>query len=122
MGPPRWPEICRYGALALLIFVSVPACRCEAQPSGGRAAGGAPVTSSQGFGVMALKGPEVWTIDGKPFQIRATYFVVVEGRLQFTIDYLCGDRCPEFVGLSERVDIPIRFDGWMWAAGFRWER
>ena len=28
----------------------------------------------------------------------------------------------EFVGLSERVDIPVRFDGWMWAAGFRWER
>ncbi len=28
----------------------------------------------------------------------------------------------EFLGLSERIDIPIRFDGWMWAAGFRWER
>ena len=29
---------------------------------------------------------------------------------------------PEFVGLSNRIDIPIRFDAWMWAAGFRWER
>jgi peptide/nickel transport system substrate-binding protein len=29
---------------------------------------------------------------------------------------------PEFVGLSDRVDIPIRYDAWMWVAGFRWER
>ena len=29
---------------------------------------------------------------------------------------------PEIVGLSARLEIPIRFDGWMWAAGFRWER
>jgi peptide/nickel transport system substrate-binding protein len=29
---------------------------------------------------------------------------------------------PEFVGLSERIDIPIRYDAWMWVAGFRWER
>ena len=28
----------------------------------------------------------------------------------------------EFVGLSDRIDIPVRFDGWMWAAGFRWAR
>ena len=28
----------------------------------------------------------------------------------------------EFVGLSERIDIPVRFDGWMWVAGFRWAR
>ncbi|HEY6783566.1 MAG TPA: hypothetical protein VI159_01370 [Gemmatimonadales bacterium] len=50
---------------------------------------------------MAANGPETWTIDGKPFQIRATYFMVVGGRLQFTIDYLCADRCPEFAGLSD---------------------
>jgi hypothetical protein len=50
---------------------------------------------------MAVTGPEVWTIDGKPFQIRATYFLVLNGRLQFTVDYLCAERCPEFAGLSD---------------------
>ncbi len=29
---------------------------------------------------------------------------------------------PELVGVSERLEMPIRFDGWMWVAGFRWER
>ncbi len=28
----------------------------------------------------------------------------------------------EFVGLSARVDVPVRYDGWLWAAGFRWRR
>jgi hypothetical protein len=50
---------------------------------------------------MAIRGPEVWTIDGKPFQIRATYFMVVNGHLQFTVEYMCAERCPEFVGMSD---------------------
>ena len=109
MGPPHWRGIHGYSALAVLALVTVPACRCDAQTSGGRASLGAPATSSQGFGVMAAKGPEVWTIDGKSFQIRATYFVVVQGRLQFTVDYLCGDRCPEFTGLSDEVAFATAF-------------
>jgi len=28
---------------------------------------------------------------------------------------------PEFVGLSQAIDLPIRYDGWMWVAGFHWE-
>ncbi len=28
----------------------------------------------------------------------------------------------EFVGMSARVDVPVRYDGWLWAAGFRWRR
>ncbi len=28
----------------------------------------------------------------------------------------------EYVGLSSRVEIPVRFDGWMWADGFGWRR
>src|SRR5512133_1453684 len=109
MSPPRRRGTCWYSALAVLAFVTVPACRCDAQVAGGRAPGGAPATSSQGFGVMAAKGPEVWTIDGKPFQIRATYFVVVQGRLQFTVDYLCGDRCPEFAGLTDEAAFATAF-------------
>jgi len=58
---------------------------------------------------MAAKGPEIWTIDGKPFEIRANYFVVVGGRLQFTVDYLCADRCPEFAGLSEDAAFAVAF-------------
>lgn len=28
----------------------------------------------------------------------------------------------EFVGLSARVDVPVRYDGWLCVAGFRWRR
>lgn len=28
----------------------------------------------------------------------------------------------EFVGVSARVDVPVRYDGWLWVAGFRWRR
>jgi peptide/nickel transport system substrate-binding protein len=28
----------------------------------------------------------------------------------------------EFVGVSARVDVPIRYDDWLWVAGFRWRR
>jgi len=28
----------------------------------------------------------------------------------------------DFLGLSSRVDVRPRFDGWMWVAGFRWQR
>ncbi len=28
----------------------------------------------------------------------------------------------EYVGLSARVEVPIRYDGWFWADGFKWRR
>jgi len=28
----------------------------------------------------------------------------------------------EFIGVSARVDVPVRYDGWLWVAGFRWRR
>jgi peptide/nickel transport system substrate-binding protein len=28
----------------------------------------------------------------------------------------------EFVGVSDRVSVPVRYDGWLWVAGFRWRR
>lgn len=95
--------------LTLLCLLATSACRCQVQGANADAPPGAPATSSSGFGVMALKGPEVWTIDGTPFQVRATYFVVVGERLQFTVDYLCADRCPEFAGLSEEAAFAAAF-------------
>jgi len=80
---------------AVVAFLAIlPACRCDVRSGGDGVSAGAPVTSSPGAGAMAVTGPEVWTIDGKPFQIRATYFLVLNGRLQFTVDYLCAERCP----------------------------
>jgi hypothetical protein len=28
----------------------------------------------------------------------------------------------DFLGVSQRVDVQVRYDGWMWGAGFRWQR
>lgn len=108
MGPPQG-QFRRNIALAALALLAAPSCRCDTRDSNSRVSAGPPVTSSQGFGVMAANGPEVWTIDGKPFQIRGTYFVVVGGRLQFTVDYLCADRCPELAGLSEDAAFAVAF-------------
>ena len=87
-------------ALAVALCFPLSSCRCGASTDGISVGAPAP-TSSGGFGVMARGGPEVWTIDGKPFSIRSTYYVTVHGRLQYTADYLCGQSCPDFNGMSE---------------------
>jgi hypothetical protein len=110
MSPTRRDRPLRKLTLVLLGLLAVlPACRCNVRRSSDGISVGGPATSSGGFGVMAAGGPEVWTVDGKPFQIRATYFVVVNGRLQFTADYMCAQRCPEFVGMTEEKAFAVAY-------------
>lgn len=96
---PRHRSLLALTVMALLAIL--PACPCDVRRSSDRPSVTPPVTSSTGFGVMAMGGPEVWNIDGRSFHIRATYFVIVNGRLQFTADYICGKRCPNVVGMSD---------------------
>jgi hypothetical protein len=44
-------------------------------------------------GRIAQTGPETWNIDGKPYSIGSTYYVVLPPgeRLQYTIEYLISD-------------------------------
>lgn len=107
MSPTR-PHAIGRQSLAVLSFVTVLfGCACDVRRSSDSV--GAPVTSNNPFGAMAVGGPEVWMIDGKPFQIRATYLIVVNGRLQFTVDYLCAEGCPEFVGMSDEKAFSVAY-------------
>lgn len=84
----------RAWAAALGVLIAGGACRCTDRVSfEPQRPTRSPVTSSPGFNPILLKGPEVWTIDGRNVHIRATYFLVVKGRLQFTVDYLCEEEC-----------------------------
>lgn len=51
--------------------------------------GGAPIGSGHtaGHTPMAVQGPEIWTVDGKPTTVAATYYLALPEGLQYTIDY-----------------------------------
>ena len=40
-----------------------------------------------GHGPMVLSGPEKWTIDGRPYEISASYYLALPEGLQYTIEY-----------------------------------
>ncbi len=110
MSPaPSHRSLLKFALAALAGLGMLPGCRCDVRRSGDGLSVGSPVTSSTGFGVMAVAGPEVWMIDGKPFQIRATYFVTVNGRLQFTADYVCAERCPDFAGMTDEMAFAVAY-------------
>ena len=109
MSPTRRPIPRNRTAAVLALLAFLPACLCGVRTGSGSLSVGAPVTSSPGSGAMAALGPEVWTIEGRPFQIRASYFLVLNGRLQYTADYLCSDHCPELDGLSDDQAFAIAY-------------
>lgn len=78
-------------AATLLLAAAVDACRCGAGPS--NTSERPTPTSSLGFSPILAEGPAVWVIDGQDFEIRATYFLILKGRLQFTVEYNCEDEC-----------------------------
>ncbi len=46
-----------------------------------------PGMTAAGFAPMATMGKEIWDINGKKYQIRATYYLNVQNDLQYTIEY-----------------------------------
>jgi hypothetical protein len=49
---------------------------------------------------LAPTGPETWTVDGRAYAVRSTYFLNFPDGLQYTIEYLCDD-CSVLEGITD---------------------
>jgi len=72
-----------------MVAVVITACQVNVGPSDG------------GYARMDARGPEVWTIEGRSYRVQSTYYLVIDNQAQFTVDYLCGDVCPDFTTLDD---------------------
>jgi hypothetical protein len=79
-----------------LVLVALASCQIET--------GSKPTTVP-----IAPLGPETWTIGGRQYGIRSTYFLNESESLRFVVEYACSDRCPNFDDLSEQGALAVAY-------------
>ena len=93
----NWPS------LTIITIICLAQFACKFSVNSGSGGGGTSLP-------IAQQGAEQWTIDGKTYRIKSTYYLrMPTGALQYTVEYLCDDCTKILEGITEEKAIDATF-------------